>query len=90
MKKFLSVLLVMAFMLLPAMAMAADGPIKGNMRIVIGSKSTGGDTYQNSSIIAEALADKLASMSRSMLSAAVQDSRLSKNAAAWQHHHDLS
>ncbi|ADG92692.1 extracellular solute-binding protein family 3 [Arcobacter nitrofigilis DSM 7299] len=37
----------------------ADGAIKGNLRIVIGSKSTGGDTYQNSSIVAEALAKKL-------------------------------
>lgn len=33
--------------------------IKGNLRVVIGSKSTGGDTYQNSSIVAEALAKKL-------------------------------
>nr|WP_240992576.1 hypothetical protein [Mesorhizobium ciceri] len=30
-----------------------------NIRMVIGSTSTGGDTYQNSSIIAEALAQKL-------------------------------
>ncbi|AXS41514.1 ABC transporter substrate-binding protein [Breoghania sp. L-A4] len=30
-----------------------------NVRLVIGSKSTGGDTYQNSAIVAEALADKL-------------------------------
>lgn len=37
----------------------ADGVIKGNLRVVIGSKSTGGDTYQNSSIVAEALAKKL-------------------------------
>lgn len=59
MKRILSVLLVLAFMLVPVMAMAANGPIKGNMRIVIGSKSTGGDTYQNSSIVAEALAEKL-------------------------------
>lgn len=40
-------------------AMAADKLIKGNLRVVIGSKSTGGDTYQNSSIVAEALAKKL-------------------------------
>ena len=40
-------------------AMAAEKLIKGNLRIVIGSKSTGGDTYQNSSIVAEALAKKL-------------------------------
>ncbi|MBE9640171.1 ABC transporter substrate-binding protein [Salipiger mangrovisoli] len=30
-----------------------------NMRMVIGSTSTGGDTYQNSAIVAEALAEKL-------------------------------
>ena len=51
-----------AFGLIGAMAtnsLAADKPISGNLRIVIGSKSTGGDTYQNSSIVAEALAKKL-------------------------------
>lgn len=37
----------------------ADGIIKGNLRVVIGSKSTGGDTYQNSVIVANALAKKL-------------------------------
>lgn len=40
-------------------AVAADGPIPGNLRIVIGSTSTGGDTYQVSAIFAEALAKKL-------------------------------
>ena len=30
-----------------------------NLRVVIGSKSTGGDTYQNSAIVADALAEKL-------------------------------
>lgn len=30
-----------------------------NVRLVIGSKSTGGDTYQNSAIVAEALAEQL-------------------------------
>lgn len=30
-----------------------------NVRLVIGSSSTGGDTYQNSAIVAEALAEKL-------------------------------
>jgi len=30
-----------------------------NVRLVIGSKSTGGDTYQNSAIVADALADHL-------------------------------
>ncbi|MGB0733774.1 MAG: ABC transporter substrate-binding protein, partial [Pontibacterium sp.] len=39
-------------------AMAAD-EIRGNIRVVIGSSSTGGDTYQASSIIAEALSEKL-------------------------------
>jgi tripartite-type tricarboxylate transporter receptor subunit TctC len=33
--------------------------IKGNLRVVIGSKSTGGDTYQNSSIVAMELGKKL-------------------------------
>ncbi|MGQ7245710.1 ABC transporter substrate-binding protein [Halomonas sp. V046] len=40
-------------------AMAADGPLRGNVRVVIGSSSTGGDTYQNSSIVVDALAEKL-------------------------------
>ncbi len=40
-------------------AIAADKLISGNLRIVIGSKSTGGDTYQNTAIVAEALAKKL-------------------------------
>ncbi|WP_337996792.1 hypothetical protein [Oleispirillum naphthae] len=38
---------------------AADKPISGNLRIVIGSSSTGGDTYQNAAIVAEALSKKL-------------------------------
>lgn len=38
-------------------AYAAELP--KNVRLVIGSKSTGGDTYQNSAIVAEALAEKL-------------------------------
>ena len=42
-----------------AQGMAADKLIKGNMRVVIGSKSTGGDTYQNSSIVAAELAKRL-------------------------------
>ncbi len=40
-------------------AMAQDKAITGNLRIVIGSTSTGGDTYQNAAIVAEALAKKL-------------------------------
>lgn len=36
----------------------AKSPIRGNVRIVIGSRSTGGDTYQNSAIIANELSEK--------------------------------
>lgn len=42
-----------------ATVMAADGPLRGNIRVVIGSTSTGGDTYQNSSIVVDALSEKL-------------------------------
>lgn len=53
-------LFLFAFVLGPvADSMAADKLIRGNLRVVIGSKSTGGDTYQNSSIVAEALAKQL-------------------------------
>jgi tripartite-type tricarboxylate transporter receptor subunit TctC len=53
-------LFLLALSLLPVgTGMAADKLINGNLRVVIGSKSTGGDTYQNSSIVAEALAKKL-------------------------------
>lgn len=38
---------------------AAETKFPNNLRVVIGSKSTGGDTYQNSAIIADALAAKL-------------------------------
>ncbi|MFV0360977.1 hypothetical protein [Tropicimonas sp.] len=38
---------------------AADGPIRGNLRLVIGSRSTGGDTYQNASIVAQALSENI-------------------------------
>ncbi|PLW77810.1 ABC transporter substrate-binding protein [Cohaesibacter celericrescens] len=40
-------------------ANAAEPKLSGNLRVVIGSKSTGGDTYQNSAIVAQALAKKL-------------------------------
>ncbi|WP_386082592.1 ABC transporter substrate-binding protein [Vreelandella sp. F11] len=40
-------------------AMAQDGPLRGNIRVVIGSTSTGGDTYQNSTIVVDHLAEKL-------------------------------
>ncbi|WP_316862892.1 ABC transporter substrate-binding protein [uncultured Cohaesibacter sp.] len=49
-----------AFMgLAGSQAVAADAKIPNNLRIVIGSKSTGGDTYQNSAIVAQAMAEKL-------------------------------
>ncbi|WP_029010490.1 ABC transporter substrate-binding protein [Azospirillum halopraeferens] len=38
---------------------ATAQPISGNLRVVVGSTSTGGDTYQNASIVAEALGQKL-------------------------------
>ncbi|OCX62251.1 ABC transporter substrate-binding protein [Thioclava sp. SK-1] len=41
----------------PLMATAQDLP--RNIRMVIGSTSTGGDTYQNSAIVADALSEKL-------------------------------
>ncbi|MGF1760637.1 hypothetical protein L4D76_22475 [Photobacterium sagamiensis] len=44
---------------LPTASFADEAPDFGNIRVVIGSKSTGGDTYQVSSIISSALADKL-------------------------------
>ena len=47
----------MAAMAMPHVARAQNLP--RNIRMVIGSTSTGGDTYQNSSIVAEALAQKL-------------------------------
>ncbi|MGQ4877971.1 ABC transporter substrate-binding protein [Billgrantia sp. LNSP4103-1] len=40
-------------------AQAQDGPLRGNIRVVIGSTSTGGDTYQNSSIVVDKLAEQL-------------------------------
>ncbi|SIT18577.1 hypothetical protein SAMN02744133_10713 [Thalassospira xiamenensis M-5 = DSM 17429] len=53
-----------AMLAAPSLANAADLP--SNVRLVIGSKSTGGDTYQNSAIIAEALSKKLDINSRLM------------------------
>lgn len=41
------------------MAYAVEGPLQGNIRVVIGSTSTGGDTYQNSSIVVDQLSEKL-------------------------------
>jgi len=47
-----------AALLAQPLAVAAQ-ELPGNVRLVIGSKSTGGDTYQNSAIVAEALAEQL-------------------------------
>ncbi|WP_108445909.1 ABC transporter substrate-binding protein [Halomonas denitrificans] len=58
--KTLGVSVLMAGMAFGSAAvMAADGPLRGNIRVVIGSTSTGGDTYQNSSIVVDALSEKL-------------------------------
>lgn len=43
----------------PMQSFAASDAIRGNVRVVIGSSSTGGDTYQASSIIADALSENL-------------------------------
>ncbi|MCH4563281.1 ABC transporter substrate-binding protein [Halomonas sp. EGI 63088] len=40
-------------------AMAQEGQLRGNVRVVIGSTSTGGDTYQNSTIVVDKLAEQL-------------------------------
>ncbi|WP_231566423.1 ABC transporter substrate-binding protein [Litchfieldella xinjiangensis] len=42
-----------------SVVLAQDGPLRGNVRVVIGSTSTGGDTYQNSNIVVEKLAEHL-------------------------------
>ena len=59
MKKFVRNAIALSLMALPMVAISADKPNFGNIRMVIGSKSTGGDTYQAASIVAEALAQKL-------------------------------
>ncbi|MDA3957741.1 hypothetical protein [Oceanispirochaeta sp.] len=62
MKKFLFILMSLLAMsgLLFAEGQSDDSKLlKGNLRIVIGSSSTGGDTYANSAIIADALASEL-------------------------------
>lgn len=59
MKRLVMSLVLIAFILTPVVNGFAAEVIKGNLRVVIGSKSTGGDTYQNSAIVAEALAEKL-------------------------------
>ncbi|GHB31877.1 ABC transporter substrate-binding protein [Salinicola rhizosphaerae] len=53
-------LVVSAAMGVGVSAQAADDcPLPGNLRVVIGSTSTGGDTYQVSSMVVDQLADKL-------------------------------
>ena len=50
---------MLAGAVLASPAQAANGVIPQNLRIVIGSNSTSGDTYENSAIFAEALSQKL-------------------------------
>lgn len=45
--------------IVPMVSIASEKPDFGNIRVVIGSKSTGGDTYQAASIITQALSEKL-------------------------------
>lgn len=59
MKKFFKHTIAVSLMALPMLAMSADKPNFGNIRVVIGSSSTGGDTYQAAAIVSEALAKKL-------------------------------
>ncbi|GHC32338.1 ABC transporter substrate-binding protein [Aidingimonas halophila] len=59
-KTILALSVALAGSAVTSTAMAQDdAPIDGNLRIVIGSTSTGGDTYQNSEIVAQELSDKL-------------------------------
>ncbi|WP_319529960.1 ABC transporter substrate-binding protein [uncultured Cohaesibacter sp.] len=57
--KFLKCGLAVAMCAFVGMASAQAADFPSNLRVVIGSKSTGGDTYQNSAIVAQALAEKL-------------------------------
>ncbi len=59
MKNLISSCVLAAMVSTPVAVMAESAPKLGNIRVVIGSKSTGGDTYQASNIIAQALAEKL-------------------------------
>ena len=59
-KRMLSIALVACGLFaLASSPLAAETKFPGNLRVVIGSKSTGGDTYQNSAIVADYLAKKL-------------------------------
>lgn len=51
--------LVAALAMSSGIAMAQDAQLRGNIRVVIGSTSTGGDTYQNASIVVDRLAEHL-------------------------------
>lgn len=61
MSKFnkLSVLTLATSVALASGSVHADSAVPNNLRVVIGSTSTGGDTYQNTAIFVEALAKKL-------------------------------
>lgn len=50
---------IAAACLVSTAALAQSQVLSGNLRIVIGSNATSGDTYQNSAIVAEALSKKL-------------------------------
>ncbi|MCD7059706.1 Bug family tripartite tricarboxylate transporter substrate binding protein [Pelagibacterium xiamenense] len=56
-RTFLAATSAIAILATPVALSAQELP--GNVRMVIGSTSTGGDTYQNSSIVAEALGEHL-------------------------------
>lgn len=56
-RTLLAAVSTVALVAAPFAAVAQELP--RNVRMVIGSKSTGGDTYQNSAIVAEALSDHL-------------------------------
>lgn len=51
--------LLLSLVLIAVPAVAAESLFEGNVRVVINSRSTGGDTYQNASIVAQALAREL-------------------------------
>ncbi len=91
MKKFVRNAIALSLMALPMVAMSA--PNFGNIRVVIGSKSTGGDTYQSSAIISEALAKKLDTnikVDAVGSSAAFQTLRRVKNGSTIMIFHDQS
>lgn len=72
---------------------AADKPISGNLRIVIGSSATSGDTYQNAAIIADELSRKLdinAKVDAVGVSAAFQALSRAKDGSTVMFFHDQS